>query len=282
MYYNVHINGQVLSKDRLECIESITVEENCDGSDTCTIVVSDPEFKYIEDNIFIEEATVYIEFGWNEETYRQTFFGFISAIDINFPENGYPQLYIYCLDNSHVMNRKKKTRTWSNVNNADVVKKIAAEYGFACKIQGGYYFEKQDTISQSGVTDIEFCENLARGERELFMCKLIGNTLTYVKKGLLASPSATVYYKDKSYDVINFSPRINKETRLEEVTAADINTDTKKTTSAVANNSNTAREVQGEPVKTNSKPTSPTSSSSGSTPVKSYKYDPKTGQWIAV
>ena len=146
-YYNVHINGVPISKDRKERIASISINEADDGSDTCTIVVEDPEFTYIEDNIFIEEATVYVEFGWWTDTHRDTFFGYISAIDISFPENGYPQLSIFCLDNSHLMNRKKKTRSWDNVTRADVVKKIAAEYGFKCVIQSGYSSTKEDSIT---------------------------------------------------------------------------------------------------------------------------------------
>jgi len=57
------------------------------------------------------------------------------------------------------------------------------------------------------------------------------------------------------YDVISFSPQINKETRQEEVAKADIVAKDKSKDSANATDSNTAREVQGEPVKTSSSPT---------------------------
>ena len=77
-------------------------------------------------------------------------------------------------------------------------------------------------------------------------------------------------YKKGDFDVISFSPKINKETRQESIDKADINTDTKATDSATASDSTTAREVQGEPVQTTS------------TPSKGYRYDPKTGQWISV
>ena len=153
-YYNVHLNGKPLSEDRRNCIESVSIEELDNGSNTCSIIMNDPEFKYIEDNIFIEEATVFAEFGWWGETYRDTFSGYVSAIDISFPDNGYPQLTIFCLDDTHIMNRKKKTRSWDKVTRADVVKKIAAEYGFKCVIQSGYSSTVEDSISQSGVTDI--------------------------------------------------------------------------------------------------------------------------------
>lgn len=249
-YWNVYINGKELDSARKECIESIDMIERCDGSDACTLIVNDPDFYYIEDNIFIEEATVSIEIGWHGDTHRVTFDGFISALDINFPETGYPVLSIYCLDESHKMNRKKKKRSWDNVTNADVVKKIAQEYGFKCVIEPGYSFKTEDTISQSDSTDIEFCESLASKEREPFMCKLVGDTLYYVKKGILKESTSTLYYRKFPYDVVSFSPQINKETKKVEVSSADINTNDKSVDSAVANNETTSRDVAGEPVKT--------------------------------
>lgn len=251
--WGVSINGQNLDQKRLECIEGIDINEQCDGSDTCTLIVRDPEFLYIEDNIFIEEATVFVYMILHGDTHEVTFEGYISAIDINFPDTGSPTLSVFCLDNSHLMNRKKKKRSWDNVTNADVVQKIAQEYGFQCVVESGYEFKTEDTISQSGVTDIAFCESLADKERDPFMCKLVGDTLYYVKKGILKEESTTVYYKKSPFDVVSFRPRINKETKLEETSHADINADDKEIDSAVADDG-TARDVQGEAVKTSSTP----------------------------
>lgn len=267
-YWKISINGKELDDARRRCIDSVDIQEQCDGSDTLTLTVNDPNFIYLEDNIFIEEATISATLGWHGDSHRVNFDGYISAIDINFPESGCPVLSVFCLDNSHVMNRKKKKRSWDNVTNADVVKKIAKEYGFKCVIESGYSFTKEDTISQSDTTDIEFCESLADSEREPFMCKLVGNTLYYVKKGLLKDPSSTLYYKKFPYDVVSFSPKINKETIKEEVTSSDINTSDKKVDSAKASDSETSRDVQGEPVKTTTSP--------------SRKYNPKTGKWEVV
>lgn len=266
-YWSVSINGKELDKQRLENIDSIDILEQCDGSDTCNLTVNDPDFYFIEDNIFIEEATIKVEMGWHGDTHRVTFAGYISAIDINFPDSGFPILDIFCLDNSHLMNRKKKKRSWDKVTSADVVKKIAQEYGFKCVIESGYSFKKEDTISQSNTTDIAFCENLAKNERDQFMCKLVGDTLYYVKKGVLKDPTTTAYYKKFPYDVMSFNPKINKETRQEEVSHSDIKSSDKSIDKGVANDSNTAREVQGEPVKTSSKP------------AKSYTFDPVTREW---
>ena len=274
-YWKVHINGSPLDEQRMNCIDSIDLLQQCNGSDTCSIKVNDPDFVFINDNIFIEEAKVSVEMGWYGDTYRETFTGYISAIDIDFPQDGYPTLSIFCLDDSHVMNRKKKKRSWDNVTRAEVVEKIAKEYGFKCVIESGYSFERIDTISQSDVTDIEFCENLAGEERDLFMCKLVGNTLYYVKMGLLKNPSTTLYYKKYPHDVVSFSPRINKETRKAEASSADISTSNKTTDSHTSNNSNTDRDVQGGSV--SDKENTPSSTSTAG-----MKYNTTTGKWEEV
>lgn len=248
-YWKVSLNGVELDESRRKCINSIDIKEQCDGSNTCTLNVSDPSFLFIEDNIFLEESTVKVELGWHGDTHRIEFSGYISAIDIDFPEEGFPRLSVFCLDESHVMNRKKKQRSWDNVTRADVVKKIAKEYGFKCVVESGYTFTKEDTISQSDVTDIEFCENLAGDEREPFMCKLIGDTLYYVKKGTLKEPTSTLYYKKFPYDVVSFSPKINKETIMQEVTRSNIDTSKKKVSTSTANDTNTKRKVLGKTVK---------------------------------
>ena len=279
-YWNVYINGTLLDINKKKYIESLELEELCDGSDVCTIQLNDPNFVFIEDNIFVEEAKVSIKLGWHGDTRRVTFNGYISAIDIDFPENGFPVLSIFCMDNSHLMNRKKKSRSWDNITRADVVKKIAREYGYKCVVEKGYSFKKEDTISQSDMTDIEFCESLAGEERVPFMCKLIGGTIYYVKKGILKKSVAKLQYRKPPYDVVSFKPQINKETKQEEVKSANINTNDKTVDSAVSNNNNTVRDTQGDPVKTTT--TTSTKDTKGKTSDKSSKqmvYDPKTGKW---
>lgn len=263
-YWNVYINGSILGLDKKKYIESIEIEELCDGSDVCTLTLNDPDFIFIEDNLFVEEATVSVRIGWHGDTHRVTFDGYISALDLNFPESGHPVMSIFCMDNSHIMNRKKNNRSWENVTRAEVVQKIAMEYGFKCVTETGYVFSTETCISQSGMTDIEFCEYLAGEEREPFMCKLIDDTIYYVKKGILDNAVASLKYRQAPYDVISFKPQINKETKQEEVESSDINTNDKTIDSAVANDSTTNRDTQGNPVKSTSK---------------QMVFNPRTGKW---
>lgn len=252
VYWELKVNNILIDGAKRACINSIEFDELCDGSDTCTLQITDPDFQFIEDDIFIEEASIYCRFGFNEDTFRNEFTGYISAVDISFPEEGSPTLSITCFDKSHLMNRSKKERSWDNVTRADVVKKIAAEYGFNVDLESNYTFAVVDTISQSDNTDIEFLESLAGEEREPFMCKLVGNTLIYKKKGLLQEPKTTLGYKVYPFDVQSFTPQITKETRQEEVTSSNISTEDKAYETYTATDGNTSRDVQGESVKTSS------------------------------
>lgn len=264
--WNVWINGIPLDKRRRSNVDSIDIVEQCDGSDTLTLVVNDPDFLYIEDNIFIDEATIKAEIYFQGDTHKVNFDGYISAIDISFPEDGIPYLNIFCLDRSHIMNRVKKKRSWENTTRCDVARRIAGEYGFRFVTESGYYFQVEDSIQQSNVTDIAFCENLAGEEIEPFMCKLVGDTLYYVKKGTLDTPSCTLNYRRFPYDVVSFSPKINKETKSIEVNSSDVNTSNKSVVSGSENGSNVSN--QGN------------ATNNGSVP--QYRYNPKTQKWEVV
>jgi phage protein D len=264
------MKGKKLSQERLLCITNIEVDENCDGSDTLALTVEDPKYMYISDNIYIEDVKVHLSINWIGSSDKVTFDGYISAIDIDFPEDeGFPVMTINCVDRTHVMSRKKKSRTWKNVTNADVVRKIAKEHGFKCVVQKGYKFTKEETISQSNETDIDFLEGLADSEKYPFMCKLKDNVLYYVKRGLLAKSKHSLHYKEYPYNVLSFSPKINKETKQEEINSSKVNSKTKKTVKTKSTPTNTKTDTQGKKTRTSSKQTTE----------KGYTYSSKTGKW---
>ncbi|HPA81451.1 MAG TPA: contractile injection system protein, VgrG/Pvc8 family [Thermoanaerobaculales bacterium] len=84
---------------------------------------------------------------------------------------GFQTLTIEGQATSVLMNREAKTRSWSNKSRSDVVKEIAAEYGYE-----GEFLDVEDTgeildtINQSAETDARFLRRLAaREEFEYFV-----------------------------------------------------------------------------------------------------------------
>ena len=265
--YDVWISGTKLKLDKKACINSIEIKETVEGSDVATINITDPEFKYIEDNIFLEDNKIKIELGWDNTTFRIKFEGYISAIDINFENTGCPKLVLTCMDKTHKMNKKKRNRTFKNCTSAEVVKKIVKEYGFTCKVSESYKFPRQETITQSNQSDIEFITKLAGDEVHPFTARLVGNTFYYVKMGKLKTPKMTLKYNSYPHEIISFSPKINKESKKVEIKSASVTTSNKnvsKTTGTVSNS-----DKGGSSSENGNK----TSSSSSRT------YNPSTKEW---
>lgn len=265
--YDVWISGTKLELDKKSCINSISIKETVEGSDSATIQISDPEFLYIEDDIFIEENTIKIRLGWDNSTYRVEFNGYISAIDINFDSDGIPKLTVTCMDNTHAMNRKKKNETYKNCTSADVVKKIVQSYGYTCVVDSSYSFKTQETITQSNQTDIDFITKLAGDEVYPFTARLVGNTFYYVKMGKLTTPKMNLTYRKYPHEIISFSPKINKESKQVEISGASIDTSSKKVSSSTGK------------VSSKSGSASPKGNESSLSSKGSYSYNPETRKW---
>lgn len=269
--YDIWVNGTKLGINKKQCIQSIDIKDTVDGSDVATIDIVDPEFLFIEDNIFLEESKVTIKLGWVGYTYRVKFTGYISAIDIDFDSTGIPKMTLTCMDNTHRMNRQKKNKTFKKCTNADVVKSIVKSYGYSCVVEKGYKFKKHDSITQSNQTDIEFITKLASDEVHPFTARLIGNTFYYVKMGKLGTPKQTLHYKDYPHEIISFSPKINTETKQKSISSSSVSTKDKsvsKSTGTVGNSSSNSRGSASKNGSASSK------SASGG-----YTYNPSNKSW---
>lgn len=270
--YDVWVKGTKINQDRKKCIDSVEIKETVDGADTCTINISDPEFIFIEDNIFLEKSSLKVQLGFEGCTTKQTFEGYISAVDISFPENGIPHLTITGMDKTHLMNRTKKNKTWTNTTSAKIVESIVKSYGFKCVVESGYNFKTKESISQSKQTDADFLQKLAKDEIYPFTCRLVGNTIYYVKKGKISSSVMTLHYLEYPHEIINFTPQINTETRQEDTGSSSVS-NSKSTSSSSSSSSSSGSSSSS------SKTSGGSSSSSSSSTKKTKTYDPVTKKW---
>lgn len=247
--YGITINGKELGIERLAFITELSITQDMEASSTCTFKVTDPNFYFIEDSIYVRETPIQLSITLAGVLDKKVFFdGYIAAIDIDFPSDGAPTLSVTCIDKTHEMTRVKYKRSWENVNSAQVVQQIAQEHGYKCYIQPDGEFPIQATIIQDDKTDIEFLEELAGNETtDLYVCFLNttekeGTILYYVKKGILDEENYTsLGYRvsnvksfmqplpadSVNFDVVSFKPSINIETREEKTNSSGINADTK-------------------------------------------------------
>lgn len=264
-YYAIYINGVEIDEYRMCMLESITFEDNATGSDLLTLSFYDPDLKLLSDNIFVPNCNVSFIGGWLKGDVVK-FEGFISVIDIDFPESGTPSITLNCMDNTHIMNVEKKKRTWENTKVSTVVEQIFREYGFKSVVHDTG--EIEENISQSD-TDIKFITQLANDQYENFIVYVEGTTGYFVKKPTLGTPQATLEYREGNGDLISFSPRINKQVKQMKVTSSEVNTKDNAVDKATTNDT-VSRPTSGDTVK----PNNTTNSNSGG----SWVY--QNGTWV--
>jgi phage protein D len=263
-YIEITIKGKKLTDEQMKYVTKVVYEDSATGSDLVTIYIDDPDFKYMDSDIYTEEVPMSIKGGWLHDK-SVTFSGFITTIDFDFPEEDNPSLTIHCMDNSHLMNRKANTITWKKKRPSDIAKTIFKKYGLKAVVDT--IGKVEDSISQSDATDISFLIDLANNQIEDVLCYIEGKTGYFIKKKVLSSAQANLYYRSKDFSLKSFNPRMDKVSKQEEIATSNIKAKTKVTQKGKANE-NTKRDLQGKSVKTSSSQ----SSSSG------YKYDGN-GKW---
>lgn len=269
-YYSISIGGKKLDNEKLSLVQEIVYEDSSTGSDLLTITIKDPDFIFIADNVFLEEKTVSFKGGW-EGDLGASFDGYISVIDIDFPQDGSPVLTLHCMDNSHIMNRKKNKKTWKNKKVSDVATEVFKKHGLKTVVDDTGKVEED--ITQSDSTDIQFLIDLANREIKPYLVYVEGKTGYFIKKPKLGKEQATISYRTGGMEIINFTPRINKQVKQIDVEKSDINDKTKAVDTAKVTDA-TPRDLQGDAVKTKEG-----KATEGSSNIK-HKYI--NGKWVEV
>lgn len=225
-FYEIYIKGKEIPKDMYPNVASAKVNFTHNGASTCTIAMNDPDMIYIEDDLIVEDVPVTVKLGFKETKYVE-FKGFVSLVAIDFPEDGTPTLQISCMDSSHLMNRKTKKRTWSNKKVSDVVNEIFKSYGFKTVVDDTG--EVKESIEQSDNTDHEFISKLCDEIKDyMYIYYIEGDTAYFVKRKYNQEAKERIVYKQEPYNLLSFSPKINKEDKKQRPLEADIDIKTLK------------------------------------------------------
>lgn len=229
--YTVYINGKELDANYYQNIHKVSIKETSIGCCKCALYLNDPNMLFIEGSMVVESTPIkiVIEMGGQERVFE----GYVSVLDATFPKDGTPTATINCMDKTHLMNRKYKTRSWENCTVSSVAEQIYREYGFKVKVTDSV--KKLETIQQSNETDIAFITKLVDDiETKHFLTYVEGETAYFVERQA-PSPSAQLNYRQSPYNLLSFNPRINKESKKEPYPQNDIDLKTLKTVSTVVN-----------------------------------------------
>lgn len=249
--FSIIMDGKAIPDEKKNKVKSIEITTRLDGADECRLSIADVGFTFLETKYFLEDypIKIFVKFFNYNLTYK--FYGYISTIDIDFPEDGVPTLEIMCTDRTHLLSRQKKKRTWKKTSRMAVAQKIAAEYGLKFVGEKGYTSKVEDSIEQSDQTDLELLDSFAGAEREIMVCKVIDGTLYYIRKnpdsfytylkGGKGPKETPLHYREYDCSVKSFQPKITKETRQVDTESSNISAKDKKKDKATATDKKTKR-----------------------------------------
>ena len=159
-YFQMLIDGAVVSDAVTEHIKDIAVENTLHLPDVATIRVEDDNFELHTQDQFRIGKTVEVKFGLDKNNLHTSFKGEIVAADHDMAAHMTPSFVIRCYDKSHRLHRGRKRRSFQNVKDSDLVQRLASECGLTADATSTN--EVHPYVFQNNQTNWEFINMLAQ------------------------------------------------------------------------------------------------------------------------
>jgi uncharacterized protein involved in type VI secretion and phage assembly len=218
----ISLGGSPFEASLARNVVEVTVENSLHLSDMATIMITDQELKWIDDNRFTPGAALKIEAGHGNKL-TQIFAGEIVEIEPVFTKERAPYLLVRAFDKLHRMTYGRYMRAFVNKTDIDVFREVAQEVGLSVDNQdaGGLSTLHQSLI-QSGQTNLEFLQKRAAALGFLFYIQ--DDQLRCKPPSSSSNPINLQMYKDLS----EFRPRLTTVGQVSEVKVRGWDQKTKK------------------------------------------------------
>lgn len=165
-HFYIRVDGDLASEEMLS-LDSVTIESSLHMPDMAVIVLRDntpmtggSAYRFVDDKQAEftngKPLTISIRVGKHEET--KVFDGEIVEVEASLHSHG-QRLVVRAFDRLHKLARGTYTRTFQNVTDMDVVKKIASEIGMKAKTGKANFVH--DYVLQANQTNLDFLRERA-------------------------------------------------------------------------------------------------------------------------
>jgi uncharacterized protein len=231
-YFKIFLGGVPLSDIEHALVDEIIYEDTSTGSDLVSITINDPDYLIIGNRKIVKSTPCKVVGGYTNK-YRTWIDGYVSMVDVNFPEEGFPSITIHVMDKSYIMNKVERKKVYKNMSYRDIASQIAKRYGLAFDgDSSGEGKKKHESVTQSYETDIQFLIGLAS---EIGYLVFVSGSKLYFKDKetfIKNASQGTLWYRRHPFDILDFRPRIIQADQLDEIEESDIDDKDKKKTSA--------------------------------------------------
>lgn len=155
--FYLKFDGRDVGTDVVRRLREVSVESSLHLPDVATVVFRDPEVKLIDDDTFKLGAKLSIDVKVHD-TQGHLFDGEIVEIEPRFSQHD-QFLVIRAFDRLHRLSRGTFSRSFQNVSDMDLVRKIAAEVGLQAKVGPASFVHEY--VFQNNQTNLAFLRGRA-------------------------------------------------------------------------------------------------------------------------
>ncbi|AZI44508.1 hypothetical protein EHF33_16470 (plasmid) [Deinococcus psychrotolerans] len=207
--FYIRVNGDLATEEMLS-LQSLSVESSLHLPDMLTLTLRDltpikPEgkaYKFIDDEKgkFQNGSSVTVSIAVDTNRESDVFDGQVVEVEAHLLQHG-QQLVVRAFDRLHLLARGTFTRTFQNVTDMDLVKKIASLHGLTPVVGPADFVH--DYVLQSNQTDLEFLRD--RAVKLGYLLFVEGSKLHCVPMGSLGTAGDLQW----GVNLIEFQPRVS-------------------------------------------------------------------------
>ncbi len=203
-------DGTSASEQVTDAIISVEVDNSLTLPDMFAIHLRDPNLSMIDDDTFSLGSEVEISAKAESGSEVKILSGEITGIEPHLVRDIGPTLVLRGYDKSHRLNRGKKTRSFLQVTDSDIAKKIAQGASFRNKADSTR--EVHDYVLQNNQTDWEFL--IERAQRVGVRVFVKDDTLHFQQFPDVGEQTPTLEWAD---NLLEFSARLTTAHQVSEV-----------------------------------------------------------------
>lgn len=168
-HFNLLIRNVQAGKDVMNQMLDCTVDNTIHLPDVCTLRLHDAGFRWLDEDTFKPGTEIEV-FGGEEGTaaLKSIFHGEVTALEMDLAAHGVPTLSVRCYDRSHRLQRGYHNRSFVQMTDTDIVRKIGDEMDF--QVTADNTAQVHDWVFQNNQTNWEFLtERAFRNGFRLYM-----------------------------------------------------------------------------------------------------------------
>lgn len=223
--FRVEIDGAPVPEQVKADLTAIRVLEDVHATGTFAISMScwnttEMKVKWIDDDLFSEGKTVTIYMGYRDNM-KKFFTGEINGLEPEFDTQAASILTIRGYDRGHRLMRAKKTKSYLQMKDADIARKLASDAGLTTDVEDTKV--TLEYVLQHNQTDLEFLQD--RAARIGFEVFVVDNKLYFRNRQITGSDAFTLR---REIELLEFYPRSTTLSQVEKVSVKGWNPKQKK------------------------------------------------------